>query len=192
MITEFNVRYLNKVLFLEDIKLDSILFMKKANWLLLAFGIILFSGNKSWAQLDTEHAVGGRFGSATGFSYRYTLQEDRALEGLLSIQSNSKYSRFRIGGLYEYHQPLADDFTWFYGFGGSIGSFKYKDVHTEQGVVTSNSELALSIDGIIGIEYNIPTTPLSVSLDLKPYFEFLQESSIKLFDPFGFTIRYKF
>lgn len=179
----------------------SIVFMKKANWLLLTLGIILFSFDTSWAQLNSQHALGGRFGSATGFSYRYTLADDRAVEGLLSVQSNSKSRRFRLVGLYQYHKPLAEHFTWFYGFGGSVGSFRYKEVVTQtqnpDGSVTTQrtdpkSELALSIDGIVGIEYNIPTTPLSVSLDVKPYFDFLQESSIKLFDPFGLTIRYKF
>lgn len=179
----------------------SIIFMKKANWLLLTLGIILFSFDTSWAQLNSQHAVGGRFGSATGFSYRYTLSDDRAVEGILSIQSNSKSRRFRMVGLYQYHKPLAENFTWFYGFGGSVGSFRYKSEVTQttnsDGSVTTRrtdpkSELALSIDGIVGIEYNIPTTPLSVSLDVKPYFDFLQESSIRLIDPFGLTIRYKF
>ncbi len=82
-----------------------------------------------------------------------------------------------------------------------MGSFRYKSEITQttnpDGSVTTRrtdpkSELALSIDGIVGIEYNIPTTPLSVSLDVKPYFDFLQESSIRLIDPFGLTIRYKF
>src|SRR5690554_5429511 len=105
--------------------------MKKASWLLLTLGIILFSFDTSWAQLNSEHAVGGRFGSATGFTYRYTLAEDRAVEGILSVQSNSKSRRFRLVGLYQYHQPLADNFTWFYGFGGSVGSFRYKEVVTQ-------------------------------------------------------------
>lgn len=82
-----------------------------------------------------------------------------------------------------------------------MGSFKYKSetvqVTNENGqVITSRtnpkSELALSVDGIIGVEYAIPTAPLSISLDLKPYFDFIQESSIKLIDPFGLSIRYKF
>lgn len=175
--------------------------MKKANWLLLTLGIVLLSFGKVSAQLDTQHAVGGRFGSATGFSYRYTLAEDRAVQGIMSLQSNSQSRRFRLVGLYEFHKPLAENFTWFYGFGGSVGSFRYKDViettNNPDGSVTtrrtdSKSELALSIDGIVGVEYAIPTTPLSISLDVKPYFDFLQESTIKLIDPFGLTIRYKF
>ncbi|MGO1245341.1 MAG: hypothetical protein ACTJHT_12835 [Sphingobacterium sp.] len=175
--------------------------MKKANWLLLTLGLLLLSFDKASAQLDTQHAAGGRFGSATGFTYRYTLAPDRAMEGILSVQSNSKSRRFRIVGLYEFHKPLAENFTWFYGFGGSIGSMKYKAIETRtenpDGSITtrktdSKSELALSIDGVIGVEYAIPTSPFSVSVDVKPYFDFLQESSIKIFDPFGLSIRYKF
>ena len=175
--------------------------MKKVYGLLLTLGVILFCSNASWAQLNTPHAVGGRFGSATGFSYRYSLTPDRAIEGILSVQSNSKSRRFRLVGLYQYHKPIAGDFSWFYGFGGSIGSFRYKDVvktrtdehgNTYSERVHANSELALSIDGIVGVEYAIPTTPLAVSVDVKPYFDFLQESTIKIFDPFALTIRYTF
>src|SRR5690606_20331882 len=58
--------------------------------------VFFFFCQHSYAQLDTQHAVGVRFGSATGISYRYTLHESRALEGILSWQSSSRTSRFRI------------------------------------------------------------------------------------------------
>ena len=155
--------------------------------------ILLFVGKDGFAQLTSQHAVGARFGSATGINYRYTLAEDRAVEAIMSIQSNSRSNRFRLVGLYEFHKPLSGDFSWYYGFGGSVGSYKYKAFTTANGErVEANSEVALSIDGIIGVEYNIPTTPLALSLDVKPYLDFIQESSIRLIDPFGFSIRYKF
>lgn len=155
--------------------------------------VLLFMGNDSFAQLDSQHAVGARFGSATGINYRYTLAEDRAVEAIMSIQSNSRSNRFRVVGLYQFHKPISGDFSWYYGFGGSVGSYKYKAFTTADGErVPADSEVALSIDGIVGAEYHIPTTPLAISLDLKPYFDFIQESSIRLIDPFGFSIRYKF
>ena len=160
--------------------------MRKVNFLLLTIGLIFLSFNQASAQLTSQHAVGARFGSATGFNYRYTLAEDRAIEGILSIQSNSTSRRFRMVGLYQYHKPLTPEFSWYYGFGGSVGSFKYKDVHND------SAELALSIDGVIGVEYNVPNAPLAISLDLKPYFDFIQSSSLKIIDPFGLSIRYKF
>lgn len=159
--------------------------------------IFLFLGvvfsNHVFAQLSDNNAVGGRFGSASGINYRYTLAEDRALEGILSIQSNSSSSRFRLVGLYEYYKPIVKNLSWYYGYGGSIGSYKYKSFTDSYGSYhPSTSELSLSIDGIIGLDYAIPDSPISVSLDLKPYFDFLQESSIRFFDPVGFSIRYRF
>jgi len=155
--------------------------------------VFFFFCQHSYAQLDTQHAVGVRFGSATGISYRYTLHESRALEGILSWQSSSRTSRFRIVGLYQYHKPLADNFSWYYGFGGSFGSVQYKSYKDSDGnTIPSSSGLLLSVDGVIGIAYDIPDTPLALSLDAKPYLDFIQESSIRLIDPIGFTIRYKF
>lgn len=161
------------------------------NITLLAIG--LFIGHSSFAQLSSKNAIGARFGSATGVTYRFTLAEDRAVEGIMSVQSNSVSSRFRVVGLYEYFKPLVSNFSWYYGFGGSIGSYTYKAFTDPSGFHhDSKGEVALSIDGIIGVEYAIPNAPLSLSLDIKPYFDFIQESTIRLIDPVGFSIRYKF
>ncbi|TDQ76996.1 hypothetical protein [Sphingobacterium yanglingense] len=161
---------------------------------LLFVAVLLFIGKDSFAQLDSQHAIGARFGSATGINYRYTLSPDRAVEAIMSIQSNSRTNRFRLVGLYQFHKPINDDFSWYYGFGGSVGSYTQKAYRDYQNGrdYPKDSEVALSIDGVIGVEYRIPTTPLSISLDLKPYFDFIQESSIRLIDPFGFSVRYKF
>lgn len=158
--------------------------------------VVLFVGHEASAQLDSPHAAGIRFGSATGITYRHTLSDVNAFEGILSVQSNSRSSRFRLVGLYQYHQPLdigAEGFSWYWGFGGSVGSYTgkaYTDANGNR--IDRYSELALSIDGVAGVEYAIPTTPLAVSLDIKPYFDFLQSSSFRIIDTFGFSIRYKF
>lgn len=157
--------------------------------------VILFGVNEASAQLSSTHAAGIRFGSATGFTYRHSLSDVNAFEGILSVQSNSRDSRFRLVGLYQYHQPLdfSEGFSWYWGFGGSVGSYTAKAYTDGEGRrFDKHSELALSIDGVAGIEYNIPTTPLAVSLDIKPYFDFLQSSTFKIIDTFGFSIRYKF
>jgi len=165
--------------------------MDRTKWLLLVFGMVLFSVGRASAQLTDQHAIGARFGNIVGVTYRYALPETRsAVEGILSIQSNSVFSRFRLVGLYEFHQPLpiAENFNWFYGFGGSVGSFRGK---LSDGTA-SKSRFLLGVDGIVGVEYNIPTTLLSASLDAKPYFDFLKESTTKALDPFGLSIRYRF
>lgn len=175
--------------------------MEKVRSLFLSLGLVLFFFVDAQAQSINQHSVGARFGSSTGFTYRYTANEGRAIEAIVSMQSNSKRARFRLTGLYQYVKPLAGDFNWYYGFGGSIGSFKEKsyllqtideDNNPVNAWTKSNTEVSLSIDGIVGVEYNIPSAPISLSLDVKPYLDFLQESTIKLFDPIGFSIRYKF
>lgn len=161
------------------------------SFILVVLGLCF--AKSSFAQLTSQHAIGARFGSASGINYRYTLAQDRAVEGILSVQSNSTSSRFRLVGLYEYHKPIAGDFSWYYGYGGSIGSYTYKAFTDANGQYhNSKGELSLSIDGIVGVEYNIPNAPIALSLDIKPYFDFIQESSIRLLDPVGFSIRYKF
>ncbi|MCI0920165.1 hypothetical protein [Sphingobacterium rhinopitheci] len=164
--------------------------------ILQSFILVVISlgfANSSFAQLSSQQAIGARFGSATGINYRYTLAQDRAVEGILSIQSNSISNRVRLVGLYEYFKPITNDFSWYYGFGGSIGSYTYKAFTDANGAYhNSNGELSLSIDGIVGIEYNVPNAPIALSLDIKPYFDFIQESSIRVFDPIGLSIRYKF
>lgn len=168
--------------------------MQKAlrNIFLIAAAIVC--GKDASAQLSSQHAVGLRFGSASGINYRYTLSPDRAVEGILNMKSNSTSSTFRVVGLYEYHKELPlNNFSWYYGYGGSLGSYTYKAYTNTEGVhVPKTSELSLSVDGIVGVEYSLPTAPLSLSLDVKPYFDFLQESTIRIFDPIGFSIRYKF
>lgn len=159
--------------------------------------IFLFLGllisQVSFAQLSSKNAIGARFGSATGINYRYSLSDQRAVEGILTVQSNSVFSRFRLIGLYEYHKPLGQNFSWYYGFGASVGSYKMKAFVDASGHhYDPKSEFAMSIEGIVGVEYSIPSSPISVSFDAKPYLDFIQESSIKFVDPFGLSIRYKF
>lgn len=161
------------------------------------FIIVVFcTVQQAEAQLISDHAVGVRVGSASGITYRHKLTDVNALEGILSVQSNSRESRFRLVGLYQYHRTLdalGDGFTWYWGYGGSVGSMTYKAYNDSDGNrIPESSELALSVDGVIGIEYKIPEAPLAISLDVKPYFDFLQSSSIRLIDPIGFSIRYTF
>ena len=170
--------------------------MKKI--LIFSFFLALFAlfSNPAAAQLNNEQAIGLRFGSSQGLNYRYTLAQDRAVEGLLSIQSNSTSKRFRLTGLYEHFYDLSDDFQWYWGYGGSIGSYTRKSYTrvNENGntdFIPSSSALALSVDGVAGIQYIIPETPLGLTLDIKPTFDFLQSSSIQILN-FGFSIRYLF
>lgn len=167
--------------------------MKKI-FTLVTFLITFFVFSQAaYAQLGNGNTLGVRFGSAQGITYRHALSNNRALEGILSIQSNNQERRLRIVGLYEYIKPLSTNFNWYYGFGGSIGSYKGKAFTTSDGIkMQEYSETLFSVDGVIGISYTIPDVPLELSLDLKPYLDIIQTSNLKIIEPVGFSIRYRF
>lgn len=166
--------------------------MNKTFYFLVGFIFLLISAPKAQAQLDQKGALGLRFGSAQGVTYKHTLTRNKALEGILSIQNNSKARTFRLVGLYEFYSPIATNFTWFYGLGGSIGSYRQKDQINNGVRMAYDSKLNLSIDGVVGINYAIPGAPFELALDIKPYLDILNDTKLKIFDPIGFSVRYTF
>lgn len=134
-----------------------------------------------------ERAIGGRFGVANGITYKHFLNESHAIDGIVNFQGNRSFRIFKLMGLYEIHQPInfidVDGMQWYYGFGGGLGSYRYKD--------TDESGLAWSFDGVIGIDYKIPTAPINLSLDWKPTMELTPESGVR-FDGIGLSIRFVF
>ena len=51
--------------------------------------------------------------------------------------------------------------------------------------------LGLGIDGVIGVEWKIPSAPFALSLDWKPSFELLPDTGL-WFKGFGFGVKYLF
>ena len=89
---------------------------------------------------------------------------------------------FQISGLYEWNQGLGYGFTLYYGFGACLGAWDDdKD----------DMSLGLGIDGIIGVEWKIPSAPFALSLDWKPSFELVPETEL-YFKGFGLGIKYLF
>ena len=134
---------------------------------------------------DYKHAIGGRFGVANGITYKYFFNDSRAIDGILNFQGNRSFTIFKLFGLYEIHQPInfveVEGLRWYYGFGGGLGSYRYKD--------SDDSGLAWSLDGVIGLDYKIPTAPINLALDWKPTMELTPESGVR-FDGIGLSIRF--
>jgi len=132
-------------------------------------------------------AIGGRFGVANGITYKHFLNDSHAIDGIVNFQGNRSFTIFKVLGLYEIHQPIAfidvEGLRWYYGFGGGLGGYRYKD--------TDASGLAWSFDGVVGLDYKIPTAPINLSLDWKPTMELTPESGVR-FDGIGLSIRFVF
>lgn len=89
---------------------------------------------------------------------------------------------FQVAGLYEWNHGLGSGFTLYYGVGLSLGA--WDDSHDDMA-------FGLGIDGIVGVEWQIPGVPLALSLDWKPSFELMPDTDF-YFKGFAFGVKYLF
>lgn len=96
----------------------------------------------------------------TGFTIKHFTSGKTALEGLAYFRNYGA----RIVGLYEIHNdiPNAGGLQWYYGAGAHIGFYNSKN----------GDGTALGVDGVLGLDYKIPSAPINFSLDWQPAIEF--------------------
>ena len=160
----------------------------------LFLGILYCSlAGSAIAQVDYKNAIGLRLGDANGITLKHHKNSTTALEGILH---SAYYGRgLSITGLYEKNQTVFGDraFQFFYGAGAHIGFYNggiYKVYYSNRTYTYTSSSVNLGIDGIIGLEWKVPTIPFTVSADIKPVIEILHP--IYGFLQGGFSIRYTF
>ena len=159
--------------------------MKKLLLLCLTAGIILLAQTESKAQQTYKNAIGGRLGTANGITYKTFISGDRALGFILNFRSNNNYSTFRFTGLYEIHDNInnAPGLRWYYGPGATVGSRKFKP--------SDDSDLLVSIDGVLGLDYKFDGAPINLALDWKPAIEVTPNTQFDA-EGFGLSIRFTF
>ncbi|MCD8741363.1 hypothetical protein LT679_12175 [Mucilaginibacter roseus] len=144
--------------------------MKKTLLLLVSAFTLLFVADSAKAQ-DYNTAVGLKFGGyENGISVKHFTDENTALEGVLGFRRGGLV----ITGLYEIHQPAFNTpkLKFYYGFGahaGSVGAGKYKKLGGDE--VFEDSKILIGADGVLGLEYVLPNSPIAFSLDLNPRVE---------------------
>ena len=144
--------------------------MKKLLLIAVLFNVILLTSKTSKAQ-SYQWAAGLKFGGyENGISGKYFADKDISFEGILGFRSGGVV----ITGLYEVNQTAFNvaELKFYYGAGAHIGSVgnAYERFGSNNGTYTNN-QLLLGIDGVIGLEYTIPKSPIAVSLDLNPRLE---------------------
>ena len=159
--------------------------MKKLLLLCLTAGIVLFTQTDLKAQQTYKNAIGGRLGTANGITYKTFMTGDRALDFILNFRSNNNFSTFRFTGLYEIHNDInnAPGLRWYYGPGVTVGSRKYKP--------TDDSDLLVSLDGVLGLDYKFDGVPINLALDWKPAIEITPNTEFDA-EGFGLSIRFTF
>lgn len=150
--------------------------MKKATYILFILTSFLFIAKRSDAQQasiqDYTIAGGLKFGGyENGISGKYFMDKSIAIEGILGFRNHGLV----VTGLYEINQVAFNvpELKFYYGFGGHIGSVGQGNYRTFNGTdrYYNNAQLLLGGDGVLGLEYIIPSSPIAVSFDLNPRVE---------------------
>jgi hypothetical protein len=134
--------------------------MKK---LFVTLTILLMISGYAYSQAY-QSGVGFRGGLSNGLTFKYFIDSDIALEGLLT----ARYNGFNATALYQFYiEPFTvPDLYFYYGLGGHFGTWQGRSVNNWW--KDKNYHSVIGIDGIAGVEYNIPNIPFSVSMDYKP------------------------
>jgi hypothetical protein len=181
--------------------------------LILCLGLSnLYAQQKQWA-------VGLRLGEPAGLNVKKYIGKSNALDVTLGSSGtfyggNNRayrykgYNGYRQAGIalavnYEWQKPLkgASGLQWYIGLGGQVSSrrFYYSDseYYTKNGNIYYygnyyyETQVALGATGIVGLEWFIPNTPISLNADLGLYME-LFPATAWFNVPVGIGGRYNF
>lgn len=143
--------------------------MKKQIYLLATIFTLLITGLAAHAQ-DYKSAAGLKFGPfEIGPSYKYFFDKDRAGEAIVGFRDGGAV----VTGLYEIHVPVfnVDKLKFYYGGGAHLGAIT-AGTYNDGRDYYANDRLKIGVDGLIGLEYMVPKSPIVIGVDLDPRIEF--------------------
>jgi hypothetical protein len=179
--------------------------MKYAITTLLAI-FMLVSSEQTHAQKNYNTSVGLRLGPSYGFSIKHFLSERVAFEGLVTSRylggfkglPSYAYGHWsstpgvNVAALFEWHFPIGrvKGFNWFIGGGAHVGVWGGYSGHPH---FDNNDRpyILTGLDFVGGIEYTFEKIPLTLQLDIKPSFHFVEYLGI-WYDEAAITARYAF
>ena len=144
--------------------------MKQVKLLLFCMIVIVSVRNTSYAQ-DYNNAVGVRLGVGINASFKHNFTEQIGGEvfgGLIGIG----FPVLNAGLLITYHTAFSQlpDLNWYVGAG----------LNFRTGYSAFSSALTLGPMGVLGLEYNVPKTPLSLGADIAPTLFLLRRDGLGL------------
>jgi hypothetical protein len=150
---------------------------------------------------EYKNSAGLRFGKTEGLTYKRFITPNAALETMLGFGGYD--DGMQVYANYHWYKPIPAHITqnlhYYYGVGGHMGYIRPTRTvdYYEGDVIVSetqqHTDYVIGVDGIIGVEYRIFTVPMTVGMELKPFFEYyaLQYTRVRFWD-FGFTVKYIF
>jgi len=164
--------------------------------------ILFFTLTTSVLAQEYKNSTGIRIGKTDGVTYKRFLAENGAIEFMLGFGGQDKGMQFY--SIYQWHNqiptPITENLYLYYGVGGHAGyikTYNNRNYYVNDSTIANDSDkktyYAIGVDGVIGLEYQIFTVPMTVSMELKPYFEYygLRYTQFSFWD-FGFTVKYIF
>jgi hypothetical protein len=144
----------------------------------ISFLLITYLAN---SQATTEQYT-SPYKKAIGFklnpgaiSYRSFYTRNKAVEGIGFISLDG----FQLTILNEKYTPFAnaENLTWYIGYGGhfNLWSERYKLNNPSK-----SAGVAVGIDGMLGLDYKLKNTPINLSVDIQPAFNFVGASYFDL------------
>lgn len=136
--------------------------MKKVLFTFCAAALLFVANLSSTNAQDYKNAVGGRFGSLNGVSFKTGLSKGAMLELIGNARSNKGFNYLQLTALYEKYNAIAGapGLFWYYGGGANIGTYKVKGF--------DDSEVYLGLNGVLGLDYKFKGAPINLSLDWIP------------------------
>lgn len=140
---------------------------------------------------EKNWAIGAKIGDPAGLNIRHYLNNDKnAIEvnvgvygALWGLRGNYKDGSFdgaglSFSGLYLWHNEMSSRLKNYYGFGAQFTSRSYIDKNNTQIPATGLGGL-----GQVGLEYYLPSSPVSIFLETGAYIELVP--AILYFHPQG-------
>jgi hypothetical protein len=150
---------------------------------LLAVTAIVLSVSQSFAQsYKTSAGLGIDFGTGptlVGATLKHFFTANDAIQADLLFGGDAVW----LGGFYQYHQVLKDTpLKWYLGVGPQVAFLG--DDYGDDGTL-------FFIRPMIGLDFKIPSAPLSLAFDWRPAWQINHDSD---FEParFGIGFRYTF
>ncbi len=158
--------------------------------------ILCLTAATCYAQNETPaygaaNDIGLRLGGYSGITYRHFWEKNNGME--LSLLGWIPSGGSILSAMWEYRIPLPNRFSLYAGAGLFAGNAYAHDVYYYQYgdrvYYGTAGQPFVGLEGVLGAEYSIPTTPLSIGLDLRPrMFDFIYPYSWDA----GLNIRYHF
>ena len=161
---------------------------------ILTFFLLLMI-NTSYSQNYTQ-AIGFRGGYTSGVTYRQYIDDNEALEGIISWKTKGLI----ISVIKQFSEPYSFDFSDHlfvcYGYGGHFG-YKYSDHYNSFfgrfNYQSKKISPIVGMDGYLGLEYRIYELPFIFGIDYKPFFEFSTRQYFRLqLGDVAFAVKYRF